>query len=97
MYKTLWRPQGELKLKSWDWKGFEVKYGVLEKFVWVLQKSCKIPWNVFLKKGKNPVITLQYGEEGTKFKVISKLASTYCKIICKDQCINVMMIMVENY
>ena len=62
-----------------------------------LSESCKSPWNVFLKKDKNPVITLQYGEEGTKFKVISKLASSYCKIICKDQCINVMMIMVENY
>ena len=27
-----------------------------------LSESCKSPWNVFLKKGKNPVITLQYGE-----------------------------------
>ena len=53
--------------ENWSWnlgseKVFKVKYGVLEKFVWVLQKSCKSPWNVFLKKGKNPVITLQYGE-----------------------------------
>ena len=49
---------------------------------------------MFLKKGKNPVITLQYGEEGTKFKVISVLVSPSCKIICKDQYIIIIMMMI---
>ena len=40
---------------------------------------------MFLKKDKNPVSTLQYEKEGTKFKVISELASPSCKIICKEQ------------
>ena len=59
-----------------------------------MSESCKSPANVFLKKGKNPVITLQYGEEGTKFKVISELVSPSRKIICKDQYIIIMMMMI---
>ena len=59
-----------------------------------MSESCKSPANVFLKKGKNPVITLQYGEEGTKFKVISVLVSPSRKIICKDQYIIIMMMMI---
>ena len=39
-----------------------------------LSESWKSLCNVFLKKGKNPVITSQYGEEGTKFKIIVKLS-----------------------
>ena len=58
-----------------------------------MSESCKSPANVFLKKSKNPVITLQYGEEGTKFKVISELVSPSRKIICKDQYIIMMMMM----
>ena len=61
-----------------------------------MSESCKSPANVFLKKGKNPVITLQYGEEGTKFKVISVLVSTSCKIICKDQYIIMMMMIMTS-
>ena len=64
-------------------KDFKVKFGVGEK-----SESWKIPWNVLLKKDKNPVSTLQYGKEGTKFKVISVLASPSCKIICKEQYYN---------
>ena len=59
-----------------------------------MSESCKSPANVFLKKGKNPVITLQYGEEGTKFKVISVLVSPSRKIICKDQYIIIIMMMI---
>ena len=59
-----------------------------------MSESCKSPANVFLKKGKNPVITLQYGEEGTKFKVISELVSLSRKIICKDQYIIIIMMMI---
>ena len=59
-----------------------------------MSESCKSPANVFLKKGKNPVITLQYGEEGTKFKVISVLVSPSRKNICKDQYIIIMMMMI---
>ena len=59
-----------------------------------MSESCKSPANVFLKKGKNPVITLQYGEEGTKFKVISELVSPSRKIICKDQYIIIIMMMI---
>ena len=51
---------------------------------------------MFLKKGKNPVITLQYGEEGTKFKVISELVSLSRKIICKDQYIIIMMMIMTS-
>ena len=61
-----------------------------------MSESCKSPANVFLKKGRNPVITLQYGEEGTKFKVISVLVSTSCKIICKDQYIIIMMMIMTS-
>ena len=59
-----------------------------------MSESCKSPANVFLKKGKNPVITLQYGEEGAKFKVISVLVSPSRKIICKDQYIIIIMMMI---
>ena len=59
-----------------------------------MSESCKSPANVFLKKSKNPVITLQYGEEGTKFKVISELVSLSRKIICKDQYIIIIMMMI---
>ena len=61
-----------------------------------MSESCKSPANVFLKKGKNPVITLQYGEEGTKFKVISVLVSPSHKIICKDQYIIIMMMIMTS-
>ena len=61
-----------------------------------MSESCKSPANVFLKKGKNPVITLQYGEEGTKFKVISVLVSPSRKIICKDQYIIIMMMIMTS-
>ena len=61
-----------------------------------MSESCKSPANVFLKKGKNLVITLQYGEEGTKFKVISVLVSPSCKIICKDQYIIIMMMIMTS-
>ena len=61
-----------------------------------MSESCKSPANVFLKKGKNPVITLQYGEEGTKFKVISELVSLSRKIICKDQYIIIMMMIMTS-
>ena len=61
-----------------------------------MSESCKSPANVFLKKGKNPVITLQYGEEGAKFKVISVLVSPSRKIICKDQYIIIMMMIMTS-
>ena len=61
-----------------------------------MSESCKSPANVFLKKGKNPVITLQYGEEGTKFKVISVLVSPSRKIIRKDQYIIIMMMIMTS-
>ena len=64
-------------------KGFKVKFGVRKK-----SDSWKSPWNVLLKKDKNPVITIQYDKGGTKFKVISVLASQSCKIICKEQYYN---------
>ena len=34
---------------------FNVKFGALEKEIWVLEKSWKSSWNVILKKGTNPV------------------------------------------
>ena len=61
-----------------------------------MSESCKSPANVFLKKGRNPVITLQYGEEGTKFKVISVLVSPSRKIISKDQYIIIMMMIMTS-
>ena len=64
-------------------KGFKVKFGVRKK-----SESWKSPWNVLLKKDKNPVITIQYDKEGTKFKVISVLAGPSCKSIHKEQYYN---------
>ena len=64
-------------------KGCKVKFGVRKK-----SESWKSPWNVLLTKDKNLVITIQYDKEGTKFKVISVLASQSCKIICKEQYYN---------
>ena len=40
-------------------EGLKVKFGVLEKTIWILEKSWKSPFNLFLKKGMHPV-TCEY-------------------------------------
>ena len=35
-------------------KGAKVKFAVVEKSIWILEKSSKSPWHLLLKKDTNP-------------------------------------------
>ena len=50
---NLWRPSGELIVKSWEFEGFKVKFRVLEDSIWVLKKSLKFVSERGYKSCKN--------------------------------------------